>query len=144
VQIISGTGYMPDTAGLQPLTVKHTYASSCLSHWSQPYPDSLRSSTLLYSTLGAQYSLDKYFASCQPGGYATTYARYSPGICPSGRTIAIITESRTVPVASDGSGRVWLGACCPRYVANEHPTSNAVVAILSSAASHLQKRSELY
>lgn len=113
VTIISGTESFPATANLRPLLTEFTYASSCVSHWYQPYPDSPSSYTTLYSTYGRR----NYFASCQPSdGSSSLQLRYSPGVCPSGQTIATITESRTVPVAEDGSGRVWLAYCCLRYV----------------------------
>lgn len=113
VTLVSGTESFPGTAGLRPLLTKYTYPSSCVRRWYQPYPDSSSWYTSLYST----YGRGNYFASCQPSdGTSSLQLRYSPGVCPSGQTIAIITESRTVPVAEDGSGRVWLAYCCLRYV----------------------------
>jgi hypothetical protein len=113
VTAVSGAQLFPETAGLRPLLTQFTYASSCVRRWYQPYPDSSSWYTSLYST----YGRDNYFASYQPSdGSSSLQLRYSPGICPSGQTIATITESRTVPVAEDGSGRVWLAYCCLRYV----------------------------
>lgn len=113
VTVVSGTESFPGTAGLRPLTTKYIYASSCITRWYQPYPDS----SSWYTSLVSTYGRGNYFASCQPSdGTSSLQLRYSPGVCPSGQTIATITESRTVPVAEDGSGRVWLAYCCLRYV----------------------------
>jgi hypothetical protein len=113
VTVVSGTESFPATAGLRPLTTRYTYAPTCITRWYQPYPDSSSYFSSLYST----YRQSNHFASCQPSdGPSTNQLRYSPGVCPDGQTIATITESRTVPVAEDGSGRVWLAYCCLRSV----------------------------
>ncbi|KAF3015875.1 hypothetical protein E8E14_008710 [Neopestalotiopsis sp. 37M] len=50
--------------------------------------------------------IDPSFSTCNPPQYTNTYPTFSPGVCPSGMTIAASSSS------IDGPRTIWTGACC--------------------------------
>jgi hypothetical protein len=98
-------------SGLLPLTTTFTYASSCTDRFLQIYPDV---TTIFYSSYfndeESSISFGNNYISCQAG---KTRPTYSPGICPSGHTIATVTEYQTTPGAQES--RLWEAGCCSRY-----------------------------
>jgi hypothetical protein len=105
------SGYTIINGPLSPLTTTFTYPSSCINHWVQLQPGDPISSISLYSKRG----IGSYFESCQPDS-GTIGPYYSPGVCPSGQTIATIIEYSTASATGGGSDRQWAAICCLRYV----------------------------
>ncbi|ETS77748.1 hypothetical protein PFICI_09810 [Pestalotiopsis fici W106-1] len=50
--------------------------------------------------------IDPSFSTCNPPQYTNTYPTFSPGVCPSGMTIAASSSN------IDGARTIWTGACC--------------------------------
>lgn len=90
-----------------PLTTKFTFAPECSEQWLQPWPDGPGTSSSSFFT--AFMELDDDVTSCLPS--ATT--EFSPGVCPSGKYLATISQYRDV---AGGTSRLWYAACCNEYV----------------------------
>lgn len=97
------TPYTSSRADL-PLTTPFAYAPDCLDRW---LVSRFGSRSYLYSTSPRGSTTDPSWTSCEPLNYQTFY---SPGICPEGKELAAVTESRWDAVTE------WRGICCPRYM----------------------------
>lgn len=73
--------------------------------------DFVRQNLTVFSMSLNGSATDRLYRTCQPYGLAATY---SPGICPSGQTIAEITAYQVS--ASEGYRTFWQASCCRRSV----------------------------
>lgn len=80
------------------LTTTFTYAEHCGRQWVQWYPQDIYKYWNYYSVASAGH----YFLDCQPDQRTLFY----PGICPSGLSIATVTEYRST---TGDSERLWGG-----------------------------------
>jgi hypothetical protein len=96
------------------LTTVHTPASSCLDRWmvrpSESCGDGSSISNIVWS-INPTHSIvsDLSYSGCQLYGKPT----YSPGICPSGQTIAEVTAFESS--VSNGNRTFWQASCYRRY-----------------------------
>jgi len=104
------------------LTTIHTPASSCVDRWmlrpSQSCGDGSSTGETVWSVNPTRAIVsDASYNGCQLYGTPT----YSPGICPSGQTIAEVTAyESSVP---SGTRTFWQASCCRRYDATTAPIS---------------------
>ncbi|KAF2829617.1 hypothetical protein CC86DRAFT_453235 [Ophiobolus disseminans] len=102
-----GTGSYTTDMNVPPLLTVFTPGTDCRGRWLF-YP---RSSALtVYSTSpdSRDTTTDPLYLSCQPLSSASVY---SPGVCPSGYTMAAVTQ-RNIKYGSN-SLRYWDANCCP-------------------------------
>jgi hypothetical protein len=100
------TNLRGQTLGQYPIVITpFEYATSCGSQWYQPWPDVETSgSQSQYFSVGPYGT---YFTACQPDGKLA----FSPGVCPSGYSMATITEYND---GKGGSSRLWGAMCCEK------------------------------
>jgi hypothetical protein len=110
------TSHFAAPRGLPALTTAFTYASSCIENYLQFYPEatSILYSSYCYDAEGPGQNFGNNYLTCQAG---KTEPTYSPGICPSGYTIATVTEWQSTPGATES--RLRKAACCSRH---KHPS----------------------
>ncbi|KAH7399196.1 hypothetical protein DE146DRAFT_736588 [Phaeosphaeria sp. MPI-PUGE-AT-0046c] len=94
-------GFGIPTKNLEPLTTVFTYEASCLGNWT------LHEDETLYSTK-VDDKHDDGWSACQPLKYQATY---SPGLCPSGYSIA--KAAMTLLFDTDATFKEWNALCCP-------------------------------
>jgi len=104
------------------LTTIHTPASSCVDRWvmrpSQSCGGDSGTADIVWSVNPTRSIVsDPSYTGCQLYGKAT----YSPGICPSGQTIAEVTAFESS--VSTGTRTFWKASCCRRYSAIASPVS---------------------
>jgi hypothetical protein len=85
------------------LTTAYSAPPFCANRWLLQDPN--------VATIYSQASGDDFYTSCQPAETAPTY---SPGMCPSGHTVASITELSASGSSTAEINRVWRGLCCRR------------------------------
>jgi len=96
------------------LTTIHTPASSCVDRWvlrpSQSCDGGSSTGETVWSVNPTRLIVsDASYNGCQLYGTPT----YSPGICPSGQTVAEVTAyESSVPT---GTRTFWQASCCRRY-----------------------------
>ena len=99
-----------------PLTTIYTPPNQCIDRW-MVGPDSTNCEDANAGTVITVFSIDPsksivsdaLYNSCQL--YRTP--TYSPGICPSGQTIAEVTAYQGT--ASTGNRTFWQASCCKRF-----------------------------
>jgi hypothetical protein len=84
-----------------PLLTAFTPPSDCATRWTISEPSAIRSGYAWEQGIDTDY-----YSACNP--YNVTPI-YSPGICGSGQTLAMITEGQFE------SSTLWQGFCCNRY-----------------------------
>jgi hypothetical protein len=85
----------PPTNNVPGLTTVFTYATEYRNLWVLPLPESLPYSVCnsFASTSSPDVYYDIFWSYYQPLNYQTYY---SPGVCPSGHTVASVTEDQYV------------------------------------------------
>lgn len=78
-----------------------------------PRSDYIFQNSTVFSVNFNGTATDPSYRMCQPFRLAPTY---SPGICPSGQTVAEVTAFQVV--ASTGYRTFWQASCCRRFVAH--------------------------
>ena len=96
------------------LTTVHTPASSCVDRWmvqsSQQCGVGSSTGDTVWSVNPTRSIVsDPSYNGCQLYGNPT----YSPGICPSGQTVAEVTAYESG--VSNGTRTFWKASCCRRY-----------------------------
>ena len=96
------------------LTIVHTPDSSCIDRWvylpTSNCGDDSSIDDIVWSVNPTRLPVsDPSYSRCQLYGTPT----YSPGICPSGQTIAEVTAFESS--ISNGIKTFWQASCCKRY-----------------------------
>ncbi|KAF1958444.1 hypothetical protein CC80DRAFT_30780 [Byssothecium circinans] len=107
-----------------PLTAIYTPPFTCLNRWM--WDEHSQQAFSVYTMISLSDRID---VSCQP--YGITSGTYSPGVCPSGQTVAEVTEYQTHE--SPGVGKYWQASCCPRGMTFGPEYSWRCVSSLSTA-----------
>ena len=109
-----GTSTALENMNVADLTTVFTPLPSCVDRWMLVPPASCRtdstSHTVVWSVNPSKSIVsDASYNQCQKYGTAT----YSPGICPSGQTVAEITAY--VSSAPNSTKTFWQASCCRRF-----------------------------
>jgi hypothetical protein len=105
-----------DSQGVPDLTTVYTYPAHCVDRWMlqpprEPYGAGPQNSTVFSVDPTRLYPIsDPLYRSCQR--YSTPV--YSPGMCPSGHTIAEVTAFAS-GVTTGTRRTFWQASCCRRF-----------------------------
>jgi hypothetical protein len=113
-----GTSTAIEDHRVPDLTTLYTPSPSCIDRWmleAEPSDcglDNPRTGNFTVYSVNPSRSIvsDASYSSCQAYGKAS----YSPGICPSGQTVAEITAYQSN--VSTGYRTFWQASCCQRFV----------------------------